>query len=90
MRLVLSIKWLTLGIAVIEQLIGPVAAMNALIVGQTSIAVLFMGLAMGALNVRGRALLGHSIQTELILAPRRGDGRGCGRRSKQLYNNCGT
>lgn len=90
-RLVLSINWLTLGIAVIEQLIGPVAAVNALIVGQTSVAVLFMGLAMGALDVRGGALLGHGIQTELILAPRRGDGRGCGRqRSQQLYDCCGT
>lgn len=49
----LSINWLTLGIAVIEQLIGPVAAVNALIVGQTSIAVLFMGLAVGAFDVRG-------------------------------------
>lgn len=41
--------------------------MNALIVGQTGIAVLFVWLTMGALDVRSGALLGDGIQTKLIL-----------------------
>jgi len=61
---------------VIQQLIRPVAAVDPLVVGQSGVAVLLMGLSVGALDVGGGAVLGNRIQTELVLAGRRGDGSG--------------
>lgn len=60
----------------LQQLIRPVAAMDALVVGQSSITVLLMGLSMSALDVRRGAVLGHRVQAELVLAAGRRDGSG--------------
>lgn len=73
---ILVAKRLTLGIAVVQQLVRPVASVDALVVGQAGVTVLLVGFAVGALDVRGGAVLGDGVQTELVLAARRGDGSG--------------
>lgn len=60
----------------LQQLIRPVAAVDPFVVGQPGVAVLLVRLTVGALDVGGGAVLGDSVQTELVLAGRRGNGSG--------------
>lgn len=65
----------TFWVADLQQLIGPVASVNAFVVGQTGLAVMLMGLSEGALDVAGRALVAVWVDAEQILAGRRRDWR---------------
>lgn len=61
------------GIANVQQLIGPIAAVDALVVGQTRLAVLLMRNAVGALDEAGGALRTVRIDAELVFAAGRRD-----------------